>query len=180
MTSNIQPPIFHGMRSKKSAEQLKKEGFCSYGSSVDEKKAVVDALKHFNKEKFLHGHGHKSFLIKREIEHVMDKRRSTYATVAKEAPCNWWARANPENISLVLGYVGVKEKDVDKYLGEKYGKNCYNVELDLKLSDREKEELKYNQINFNTGKRCIKPSEIKDVKKCKSCEYTYKAVENNE
>ena len=43
-------PLFHGMRSKKSAEQIEKEGFCSYGSPEEGKKNVIDALKYFGKD----------------------------------------------------------------------------------------------------------------------------------
>ena len=50
-------PLFHGMRSKKSAEQIEKEGFCSYGSPEEGKKNVIDALKYFGKDRLLHSQG---------------------------------------------------------------------------------------------------------------------------
>lgn len=175
--------LFHGMRSKKTAEQIKSEGFCSYGSPVDEKKSIINALKYFGKEKLLHQQSQKGTLIRGIIDEITEKyskgRLSTWATTVKETPCDWWARANPEHISLALGYAGISEKDIAKYLSDKYGKNCYNVELNLPLDERQKETLKYNNINFNTGKRCIKPFEIKAVLKCKTCDYTNQSIKDN-
>ncbi len=49
----IETRLFHGRRSKKSIEELKKEGFCAYVSPEDEAKLIIDALKHFGKEKLL-------------------------------------------------------------------------------------------------------------------------------
>lgn len=184
-TTEDSQQLFHGMRSKKSAEQIKKEGFCSYGSPVDEKKAIIDALKHFGKEIILHQQSRKGELVRSQINEITEKhgkgRLSTWATTEKDAPCNWWARANPEHISLALGHSGVSEKDTAKYLDDKYGKNCYNVELDLKSTEDIERRSKFgsSSINYNTNKNCIKPSEIKDVKKCKSCNYTYQSVEDN-
>lgn len=185
--TETQIPLFHGMRSKKTAKQIKEEGFCSYGSPVDEKKAIVDALKHFGKEKILHKKGTTKDMISNQLQIMSNtkfgklpgNRLSTYATTIPEASCNWWARANPEHISLILGHAGVSEKDTAKYLDEKYGKNCYRVELNLNLDETQKRRLYENKANFNTNKICIKPSEIKDVKKCKSCNYTYNSVEDN-
>jgi len=175
--------LFHGMRSKKSAEQLKKEGFCSYGSPVDEKKAIVNALKYFNKEKVLHQQSTKGELVRSMINEITEKqskgRLSTWATSVEKATCDWWSRANPEHISLVLGHVGIDEKHIDEYLNEVYGKNCYSVELNLKLTELQQKILRHTFTNFNTNKRCILPSEIKEVRKCKSCDYSKGIIEGD-
>lgn len=175
--------LFHGRRSNKSIEELKKEGFCAYGSPEDETRLIIGALRHFGKEKLLKKRDATGILIQNQLEQISEKQRkgrlSAYATTAEEAPCNWWARANPEHISLILNSAGVDDKEIDKYLKEKYGKNCYNIELDLALTKEQEEELEFRYIDYNTGKRCISPAEIKEIRKCKSCNYSNKQIENN-
>lgn len=175
--------LFHGRRSDKSAEELKKEGFCAYGSPEDETNSIIDALKHFGKEKLLKKRDTAGWLIQNQLEQISEKQRkgrlSTYATTVEDAPCKWWARANPEHISLVLDVAGVKDKDIDKYLKEKYGKNCYTIELDLALTKEQEEELEFRYLDYNTGKRCILPSEIKEIRKCKNCNYSNRQIEDN-
>lgn len=175
--------LFHGMRSKKSAEQIKKEGFCSYGSPVDEKKAIITALKHFGKEKILHQKSQKGELLRGMINEITEKnskgRLYTWGTTVDNAPCAWWAIANPEHISLTLHYAGISEQDINKYLSEKYGTNCYRIKLDLKLNELEEKYLRHTHNNFNTKKRCILPHEIIEIIKCKSCNYTGQEIKDN-
>ena len=175
--------LFHGRRSNKSIEELKKEGFCAYGSPEDETKSIIDALKQFGKEKLLKKRDTAGWLIQNQLEQISEKQRkgrlSTYATTTEEAPCKWWARANPEHISLVLNAAGVKEEEIDKYLKEKYGKNCYIIELDLALTKEQEEELEFRYLDYNTGKNCISPEEIKEIRKCKSCNYSNKQIVDN-
>ncbi len=163
-------PLFHGMRSKKTPEQIKKEGFCSYGTPIDEKKNIVDALKHFGKEKLLTVKGGKGYRVRSLVNEVMyelgKNRLNTWATTSEEAPCAWWAQANPEHISLVLDAAGIKPKEVEKYLKDKFGSNCYNVKLKIT-------SLGTNS-NFNTGLNCIPPSLIDIIKECDECMYTGK------
>jgi hypothetical protein len=164
----IEFPLYHGMRTKKSPEQIKKEGFCSYGTHIDEKKKIIDALKYFGKEKTITSKHRRGGLVKGIINEVSGSfekfRLNTYATTTPEASCNWWARANPEHISLSLHYLGINDDKIDKYLKEKFGNNCVRVELKM--------TSKGEESNFNTGLNCIPPNLIKDVKKCKSCDYT--------
>jgi hypothetical protein len=172
------------MRSKKSADQIKKEGFCAYGSPVDEKKAIMDALKYFGKEKILHQQSTKGELVRSQINEITEKsgkgRLVVWGTTASAAACDWWARANPEHISLTLQHAGVDETDIARYLDEHYGTNCYQVELELKLTETQKKQLRLGSpLNFNTGKRCISPNEIKDVKKCKTCKFTSQVEKEN-
>jgi len=171
----LQLPLYHGMRTKKSSEQIKKEGFCSYGTPIDEKKNITDALKYFGKEKIITSNKRKGGLVRGLIDEVSKNREhfrlNTYATTEPDAPCNWWARANPEHVSLALHYLGIEDSKVDKYLKEKFGDNCIRIELKMTSSGSES--------NFNTGLNCISPNLIKDIKKCKSCNYSGKEVKNN-
>ncbi len=62
---------------------------------------------------------------------------------------------------------------------EKYGKNCYIIELDLALTKEQEEELEFRYIDYNTGKKCISPAEIKEIRKCKSCNYSNRQIKDN-
>lgn len=94
--------LFHGMRSKKSADQIKREGFCAYGSPIDERKNIIDALRHFGKEKLLTTEGRKGYRVRSTIREIHEpERRIVWATTEEDAPCSWWAHSNPEHISLI-------------------------------------------------------------------------------
>jgi len=166
-------PTYHGMRSKRTPENIKKEGFCSYGTPIDEKKNIVDALKHFGKEKLLttsREQGGKSYRVRSIVDEIMYKlgkhRLNTWATTSKEAPCSWWSHANPEHISLVLDAAGVNADEIEEYLKDKFGSNCYNVKLKIT-------SLGTNP-NFNTGLNCIPSSLIDLIEECEECKYTGK------
>jgi len=168
-------PLFHGMRSKKTPEQIKKEGFCAYGSPIDEEKNIVDALKYFGKEKLLHSRKRKGALISLLINEVNPRyqdmpyrtnRRNVWASTNKESACEWWSHANPEHVSMALSYAGIEPEEIEKYIKEKFGSNCYNVELKMT-------SLGTNP-NFNTGLNCIPPSLIKKIEECSECKYTGK------
>ena len=102
--------------------------------------------------------------IERRIKNRHEKRRNTYATTNESSPCTWWSKANPEHISIVLNMAGVPPEQINKYLNEKFGNNCYNVEL--------KTTAEHHDPNFNTHLNCIPPYLIKNVRKCKRCVYT--------
>lgn len=163
--------LYHGMRSKRTPEDIKKEGFCSYGTPIDERINIIDALKHFGKEKLLTVKGGKGYRVRSIMDEVMrdlgKNRLNTWATTDKEAACEWWAHANPEHITLVLDAAGVEPEEIEKYLKEKFGSNCYNIKLKIT-------SLGTNP-NFNTGLNCIPPSLIKKIEECNECRYTGKA-----
>lgn len=157
--------LYHGMRSKKTQEQIKKEGFCSYGTVVDEKRNIINALRYFGKEKLIATKGRKGDIVRDAIREISGEgRRNTRATADKDAPCKWWSSANPEHISLTLHQVGVEPEKIDKYPREKFGNNCYNAKL--KITSRGQ------SANFNTGINCIPPSLIDSIETCKQCKYT--------
>lgn len=94
----VRYPLFHGMRSKKTAEQIKREGFCVYTEN-NEPEAILRALKAFGKE-VNNIKGYDGDLIKMNIETVNDPHRKvTWASADRTAACGWWANANPEHIS---------------------------------------------------------------------------------
>lgn len=160
--------LYHGMRSKKTPEQIMKEGFCvTYMTIVDAKKEIKNALRHFGKEDLLTRTGTTGELIRQEIRMIGGKnRRNVWATTDEEAPCEWWAHSNPEHISMVLHYAGIESSKIDKYLKETYGENCYNIKL--KMTSRG------TNPNFNTGLNCIPPQLIDIIEECEECKYTGK------
>lgn len=169
MVNNIpQYNLYHGMRSKKSADQIKREGFCAYGTSVDERKNIIDALRYFGKDKLLTTAGRKGDFVRGAIREVSspdsERRRSVWATTSKDAGCKWWSHANPEHISLMLHQIDIEPEKIDKYLSGKFGNKCLNVKL--KMTSRGQE------TNFNTGLNCIPPHFIESVETCKKCQYT--------
>jgi hypothetical protein len=162
-----QYPLYHGMRSKKSADQIKREGFCAYGSPIDEKKNIVDALRYFGKEKLLTTEGRKGDRIRSTIREIQEpSRRVVWATTSQDAPCAWWAHANPEHTSLPLHQIDIEPEKIDKYLREKFGSNCYNVKLKMIARGQ--------YPNFNTGINCIPPNLIDGIETCKECKFTGK------
>ena len=159
--------LYHGIRSKQSPEQIKKEGFCAYGTVVDERKNIIDALKYFEKEKFLTTEGRKGDRVRSAIREIKDpERRVVWATTNKDAACAWWSHSNPEHISLPLHQIDIEPEKIDKYLKEKFGNNCYNIKL--KMTSR------VESTNFNTGINCIPPNLIENVEKCEQCKFTGK------
>ncbi len=162
-----QYPLYHGMRSKKSADQIKKEGFCAYGSPIDEKKNIIEAIRHFGKEKLLTTEGRKGDRIRGAIREIREpERRVVWATTTKDAPCEWWAHSNPEHISLTLHQIDIDPEKIDRYLGEKFGYNCYNVKLKMTAQGQ--------YPNFNIGINCVPPNLIDSTEKCKWCKFTGK------
>jgi len=160
-------PLYHAIRTNKSMEQIKKEGFCKYGTEIDMKKEVMIALKHFGKEKLATISKGKGYLVQSMLKEVSDKyRRNIWTTTSKEAGCGWWAHASPEHISLLLYHIGIEHEKIDKYLSERYGKNCYNIKLKIT-------SLGQNP-NFNTGLDCIPANFIDFIEECKDCKYTGK------
>jgi hypothetical protein len=162
-----QYPLYHGMRSKKSADQIKREGFCAYGSFIDEKKNIVNALIYFGKEKLLTTEGRKGYRVRSAIREIRDpQRRVVWTTTNKDAPCAWWSHSNPEHISLPLHQIDIDPEKIDKYLSEKFGHDCYNVKLKMTARGQ--------YPNFNTGINCIPPNLIDSIEKCKECKFTGK------
>lgn len=159
--------LYHSIRTNKTPEQIKNEGFCTFGTKVDMKKEVMLALKYFGKEKLTTVEKGKGYLVQSMLREVSGKeRKNIWATTSKEAGCEWWAHANPESISLLLYHIGIETERIDKYLSERYGKNCYNIKLKMT-------SLGHNP-NFNTGLDCIPPNLIDSIEECKDCKYTGK------
>lgn len=161
-----QYPLYHGLRTNKTIEQIKKEGFCTFGTKVDMKKEVMLALKYFGKEKLATVSKGKGYYAQSMLRDVSSKyRRTIWATNDKEAACRWWAHANPESISLLLQQIDIPPEKVDKYLSERFGKNCYNIKLKM---------TSYPSPNFNTRLECVSPNLIDSIEECKDCKYTGK------
>jgi hypothetical protein len=165
-----QLPLYHGLRSKKTPEQIKKEGFCTFATPIDARKNIIDSLKFFGKEKLLTVKGGKGYRVRGLVEEVNrnlgQNRLNIWATTDKDAGCRWWAHANPEHVSLALDAAGVEPENIDKYLNEKFGRNCYNIKLKIKSMGE--------NFNFNTGLNCIRPNLIESIEECKECKYTRK------
>ena len=159
--------LYHGMRSKRTPEQIKKEGFCTkFITNIEMKREIILALKHFGKEKLATVGEGKGYLVQSMIREALSKRRNfIWATTREVAGCEWWSQANPEIISLLLQQIDIEPEKIDKYLSEKFGNNCYNVKL--KITSK-------SNPNFNTGLDCIPPSLIDKIEKCE-CKYTGKA-----
>ncbi len=163
-------PLYHGMRSKKTSDEIKKEGFCSYSNPINERKNIVDALKYFKKEKLLTTEGKRGSVIREivaEITHNLKKSRlNTWATTNKESACAWWAHTNPEHITLVLDAAGISAEEIDSYLRNRFGDECYSVKLKMTSLG--------SSPNFNTGLNCIPANLIELVEKCDECKFTGK------
>lgn len=159
-------PLYHGIRTNKTADQITRDGLCvTYRTSVDAKIEVINALRYFGKEKLLTSSGGKGSLIRNELNAMKSPhRRNIWATTEKDSVCEWWANANPEHISQVLQFADVDTRDINKYLNENYGKNCLEIELKMNTLG--------SNPNFNTGLSCISPDMIASIRKCKSCIYT--------
>jgi len=163
----VQLPLYHGIRTKKSIEQIKKEGFCKYGTEIDLKKEIMTALRYFGKEKLATVEKGKGYLVQSMLREVFDRRRrNVWATTDEEAGCEWWAHASPEHISLLLHQIDIEPEEIDKYISERFGKNCYNIKLKMTSLG--------SNPNFNTGLDCIPPSLIDIIKECDECKYTGK------
>lgn len=157
------------MRSFKSPEQIKKEGFCAYDPKSDLSKDIIDALKHFKKESILKENEYDihAETIRMNIRTIKDpSRKVVWTTTYEDRPCSWWAHANPEHISESLKHAGVDPIEIDRYLKEKYGNRCYNVKLKM--------TGKYEGKNISTEFNCIPPELIDSVIECDSCKYTGK------
>lgn len=162
----IRYPLFHGMRSRKTAEQIKREGFCSYTEN-NESEAILRALKAFGKE-VNHIKGYDGDLIRMNIETVNDPHRKvTWASADRTAACGWWAHANPEHISDSLFHAGVEPEQINEYLNENYGNKCYAAKLKKYVEMSPANPPPNVSIDMN----CIPPEMIDKVKECGFCDY---------
>jgi hypothetical protein len=163
---SVNYPLYHGMRSHKSAEEIKKEGFCAYGDN--EKENILKALKFFNKLYTINQKGYDSDLIRMNLETVdRPHRKVAWASADRTAACGWWANANPEHISDSMLHAGVDPKQINTYLNKEYGKNCYIV----KLKQRVEFSPSNPPPNVSLNKNCIIPKMIEDVRQCGFCNY---------
>jgi len=163
----IQLPLYHGIRTNKTPEQIRKEGFCKYGTKVDMKNEIMSALRYFGKEKLATIEKGKGYLVQSMLREISYKgRRNIWTTTSKKAGCMWWAHASPEHISLLLGQIDIEPEKIDKYLSERYGKHCYNIKLKITSLG--------SNPNFNTGLDCIPPNFIDTIEECNDCKYTGK------
>lgn len=162
---DLQYPLYHGIRSKKTSDQIKKEGFCTFSTKVDMKKEIMLALKYFGKEKLATIEKGKGYFVQNMIREVSgESRRNIWATTRKEAGCEWWSQANPEAVSLLLYHIDIEPEKIDKYLSERFGNNCYNIKLKITSEP---------SSNFNTGLDCMPPNLIDKIEECE-CKYTGK------
>lgn len=160
-----QLPLYHGMRTNKTPDQIKKDGICTFESKIDMKKEIVLALKHFGKEKLLTVEGGKGYRVRRYLKQAESEfRRNIWASTDKDAACDWWAHANPEIISWMLHEIDIEPEKIDKYLSERFGNKCYNVRL--------KTTSRGQSSDFNTGLDCIPSNLIELIEECEECKYT--------
>ncbi len=164
--ATVKYPLYHGMRSHKTSEQIKKEGFCAYGE--DEKQNIIKALKFFGKEDAINQKGYDGDLIRMNLETVdRPHRKVVWTSADRTAACGWWAHANPEHVSDSLIHAGVSPEQVNEYLAKEYGKNCYIVKL--------KEYVGFSPANpppnVSLNTNCVSPEMIDNVKQCGFCDY---------
>jgi len=163
----VRYPLFHGMRSRRTAEQIKREGFCSY-NEPNEAQAILRALNFFGKRVEDLPEGFSKDTIKMNIETVdTPRRKATYASADRTAACGWWAHANPEHISESLYRADVDPRYINKYLNRQYGDKCYVVKL--------KKYVEMSPVNpppnVSIEQNCIPPEMIDDVRECGFCNY---------
>lgn len=162
----VKYPLYHGMRSKKTSEQIKKEGFCSYTEN-NEAEAILRALDTFGKDPN-NIKGYDGDLIRMNIETVnKPHRKVTWASADRTAACGWWSHANPEHISDSLYHAGVEPRKINEYLNTQYGNKCYVVKLrkHIEMSPANPPP------NVSTGINCIPPDTIDEVRECGFCNY---------
>ena len=147
--------LYHGMRSKKSAEQIKREGFCAYNTNIDIKRNVINSLKFFGKEQVLSSSGRTGQLVRFHLHKDSPlNRRNIWATTRKDIATDY-ALTSPEHVSMILQNVGIPKENIVRYLREKQGSNCHVIKLKLT-------SLGPN-INFNTGLNCVSPHFIDSI-----------------
>lgn len=161
--SDYKFPLYHGVRTNKSEDEIKKHGLCYPQKSLHED--IVKALNYFNKyDTAMKLEGWEGLLVRHTIEKIDDEhRKAIWVTADKLAPCRWWAHANPEPISEVLYRVGVSKKDINEYLNKNYGKNCYSIKL--------KKHINVLVPDYRLNEKCITSDMINSVHKCGYCNY---------
>lgn len=164
--ASVRYALYHGVRSHKTADQIKNEGFCAYGEN--EKQNIIEALKFFGKQDSINQKGYDGDLIRMNLE-TIDKphRKVAYASADRTAACGWWAHANPEHISDSLLHAGVDPEKINEYLNRIYGKDCYAIKL--------KQRIEFSPANpppnVSLNKNCVHPEMIEDVRHCGFCDY---------
>lgn len=152
-------PLYHGIRTK-TPDKILKEGICSFRTAVDTRKAIIDALTAFSKERFMRREGTRGMFVRSFKDSMTDpRRRVVYLTsMNKESACSWASR-NPEFIYLTLFHVGVNDNEIFEYLRRTFGKP-HVIILNETYPDRDP--------NINSGQRCIESVEIKSIELCKT------------
>lgn len=153
----IELPLYHGVRTK-NPERIRREGICSFRTLIDTRREIIIALKYFGKQKLLYTAGSRGELIRALITEMQDPtRRTIYLTsMGEEAACSWATR-NPEFVSLTLSNVGISNKDIYRYLTDRYGEP-YVIKL--------KETYPVKETNICSYQRCLLPGEIESVESC--------------
>ena len=154
------------MRSNKTSEQIKKDGFCSYTEN-NEAESILKALRTFGKDP-TNIKGYDGDLIRMNINTINDpNRKVTWASADRTSACRWWAHANPEHISDSMYHAGIDPRQINEYLNNHYGKKCYVI----KLKKRVEMSPANPPPNVNIGLNCIPPDMIDKVSECGFCNY---------
>jgi len=149
----VEAVVYHGFRSHKKVEVLKKQGFEYYHSSrAEAERDVREILERFGFEMPFGG-------VKAGES---PNRWHIYVTVFPEGICSY-ARRSPEAVTLTLEAVGkFSREEIEDLVSEKYGVPLVAV-LRLKLEAR---RIVDSPFNVDTGRSVIKPSEILGIIDC--------------
>jgi len=172
--------IWHGTRRKETPQEIKQKGFCTWHHPVDVLHEIIEALDHFNKLDKLKdtlvqnvvanicrfGYGEKGLYVDIENPENQKEWAKDWAPELKQtiAPrtCSYALR-NPEIITEVLAYAGVKSNEIRQYLRQKYGKP-YAIKLKGTV------KTAYPILNEATGCTCFEPEDIEEVYECPEVE----------
>lgn len=151
--------MVHGTRQKKTPEQIKREGICSWETPQSAIIELAEAAEHFGLLKKKKARDwYRCFIGEMSSEH----RLNIYASTYTESSCGWAVRS-PEFISLMLGYSGIPREKIAEYLGQRFGKP-YRIKT--RISPTVLQYLANAGANINTGRRCIRPEDIIAVEEC--------------
>lgn len=149
--------LWHGTRRRETPEEVKAKGICTFKSEVEGRLQIIQALRHFGKEKLLTTTGTTGQHLQSLMAEISSRRRRViWATTLEDRVCGWSAR-NPEIVLLALSAAQVPSSDIAKYLRGKYGR-CYKIKL------RHTVPINYPNIPLNS--MCLKPEDIESVEEC--------------
>jgi hypothetical protein len=120
--------LYTGTRQKKTIQEIKKEGFCTFSPEGARRRAIDVAEKALGRKLTDEEYSEVCFYALPDAP----SRWSVYATmVSKETACSW-AERNPECVYLSLIHCGLDHIDAVKWLEKEFGL-AYAVTLLLGL-----------------------------------------------